>query len=120
MSRVIVVRDGLPLPRADGAGCGVAVDVARVLGPLKGRSRSVLEWAGLGGHPPDTAVVVASRHGVTGRAVGQRVARVAAAGVRLPLDPDLEREVSRPSRPGEDHVARERWALLLGRETPPA
>jgi len=119
VSRVIVVRDGLPLP-ARTVPDAVSQLTWRVLGPLKGRSRSVLEWAGLGGHPPDTAVVVASRHGVTGRAVGQRVDRVAAAGVRLPLDPDLEREVSRPSRPGEDHVARERWALLLGRETPPA
>jgi hypothetical protein len=61
--------------RADGAGRGVAVDVA-VLGPLTGRSRSVLDWAGLGAHPPETAVQVASRHGVTGRAVDQRVARV--------------------------------------------
>ena len=118
MSRVIVVRDGLPLP-ARTVPDAVSQLTWRVLGPLKGRSRSVLEWAGLGGHPPDTAVVVASRHGVTGRAVGQ-LARVAAAGVRLPLDPDPEREVSRPSRPGEDHVARERWARLLGREPPPA
>ena len=30
-------------------------------------------------------------------------------------DDELEREVARPSRAGEDHLARTRWAHLLGR-----
>ena len=46
-------RDGTPVP-------GLTVpDVARqltwrVLGPLKGRAKSVLDWAGLRGEPPKT------------------------------------------------------------------
>ena len=43
MSRVIVVRDGLPLP-ARTVPDAVSQLTWRVLGPLKGRSRSVLEW----------------------------------------------------------------------------
>lgn len=57
-------------------------------------------------------------YGVSGEAVGQRIQRVAAAGVRLPLPADLEHEVSRPSRPGENYLVRTRWALLLGRPGP--
>jgi len=107
------VRDGLPLPGR------TVQDVVsqlcyRVLGPYENRSRSVLDWAGLGGVPPGTLAQTASRFGVTDRAVGQRIQRVAAAGARLPLDAELEREVARPTRPGEDHLARTRWAHLLG------
>ena len=39
---------------------------------------------------------------------------MAAAGARLPLDPDLELEVTRPSLPGENDLAGQRWARLLG------
>ena len=55
----------------------------RVLGPYKDRARSVLDWAGLAGHPPGTQSEVARRYGVTSRAVGQRVQRVARAGAAL-------------------------------------
>ena len=109
------VRDGLPLPGR------TVPDVVsqlcyRVLGPYKNRARSVLHWAGLAGEPPGTLRETAAKFGTTDRAIGQRVQRVAAAGARLPLDPDLENEVTRPSKPGENHLARRRWARLLGRE----
>ena len=68
--------------------------------------------------PPAVLREIGARYGVSGEAVGQRIQRVAAAGVRLPLPADLEHEVSRPSRPGEDHLLRTRWALLLGRPGP--
>ena len=61
---------------------------------------------------------IAEQFGVTPPAIGQRIKRIAAAGSRLPLDPDLEAEVSRQSLPGEDHRARYRWAELLGRQAP--
>jgi hypothetical protein len=47
----VVVWDGLPLP-ARTVPDALSQLTWRVLGPLKGRSRSVPEWAGLGGHPP--------------------------------------------------------------------
>jgi hypothetical protein len=40
---------------------------------------------------------------------------VEAAGRRLPLDPGLEHEITRPSLPGENHLVRKRMARLLGR-----
>ena len=90
-----------------------------VLGPLKGRAKSVLDWAGLVGQaPPAVLREIGARYGVSGEAVGQRIQRVAAAGVRLPLPANLEHEVTRPSRPGENHLLRTRWALLLGRPGP--
>jgi len=89
----------------------------RVLGPYKNRARSVIEWAGVFGPSAETKDV-AAKYGVTTPAIGQRVQRVAAAGALLPLDPHLELDIIRPSRPDEDHRARERWARLLGRTGP--
>jgi hypothetical protein len=113
----IVIRDGVPLP-------GMTVpDVVsqliwRVLGPLKGRAKSVLDWAGLGPAPPAILREIGARYGVSGPAVGQRIQRVTAVGSRLPLTTALENEVSRRSAPGENHVLRCRWAVLLGRPRP--
>ena len=87
----------------------------RVLGPYKNRARSVLHWAGLTGEPPGLLRDTAARFGTTDRAIGQRVQRVEVAGRRLPLHPALELEVTRPSLPGENHLARKRSARLLGR-----
>jgi hypothetical protein len=113
----MVKRDGVPLP-----GRTVPQVVSqlcwRVEGPFKGRARAVVAWASLDGAPTVTGREIAEQFGVTPPAIGQRIERVAAAGSRLPLDPDLELEVSRPSLPGEDHRARTRWAKLLGRQAP--
>jgi len=106
-------RDGTPVP-------GLTVqDVVRqltwrVLGPLKGRAKSVLDWAGLGEQPPATQQEVARRYFVTQRAVGQRVQRVAAQGARLPLSDVLLEALTRPDRPGENPTVRWRCAYLLG------
>jgi hypothetical protein len=107
-------RDGLPLPGR------TVPDVVsqlcfRVLGPFDNRARSVLDWAGLGGGPPGSLAQTAGRFSVTDRAIAHRIRRVAAVGARLPLDADLEREVTRPSPPGGGQLARARWAQLLGR-----
>ena len=106
-------RDGTPVP-----GLTVSAVVGqltwRVLGPLKGRAKSVLDWAGLREQPPGTQREVARRYFVTQRAVGQRVQRVAAEGARLPLSDALLDELSRPNRPGEDPTVRRRCAYLLG------
>jgi hypothetical protein len=72
----------------------------RALGPLKGRAKSVLDWAGLGQAPPALLREIGARYGVSGPAVGQRIQRVAAVGSRLPLTAALENEVSRRSAPG--------------------
>jgi len=103
---VAVTRDAAPLPGKTVPEV-VSQLIWRVLGPLKGGQVGVgLGWIG------------AARYGVSGEAVGQRIQRVAAAGVRLPLPANLEHEVTRPSRPGENHILRTRWALLLGRPGP--
>ena len=114
---LMVKRDGVPLP-----GRTVPQVVSqlcwRVEGPFKGRARSVVAWASLDGAPTVARREIAEQFGVTPPAIGQRIKRVAAAGSRLPLEPDLELEVSRPSLRGEDHRARSRWAELLGRQVP--
>ena len=111
--RGAVRRDGVALP-----GLTVA-DVTRqltwrVLGPLKGRAKSVLDWAGLRGEPPKTFRDAGRAYFVTGRAVALRVRRVAAEGARLPLNRELIAELSRAAAPGEDPVVRDRCAHLLG------
>ena len=90
----------------------------RVLGPLKGRAKSVLDWAGLRGEPPQTFHQAGRTYFVTGRAVAQRVRRVAAEGARLPLTQEVLAELSRPAAPGEDPVMRRRCAHLLGVHPP--
>ena len=112
---VAVTRDAAPLPGKTVPEV-VSQLIWRVLGPLKGRAKSVLDWAGLGQAPPAVLREIGARYGVSGEAVGQRIQRVAAAGVRLPLTANLEHEV--PVRPGENHLLRTRWALLLGRPGP--
>src|SRR5664279_3161144 len=98
-----MVRDGVPLPGTTVPDV-VSQLIWRVLGPLKGRAKSVLDWAGLGPAPPAILREIGARYGVSGPAVGQRIHRVAAAGSRLPLTTALENEVSRRSAPGENHV----------------
>jgi hypothetical protein len=106
-------RDGTPVP-------GLTVpDVTRqltwrVLGPLKGRAKSVLDWAGLRAEPPKTFQEAGRTYFVTGRTVAHRVQRVAAEGARLPLSQQLIAELSRPAAPGEDPIMRRRCAHLLG------
>ena len=113
----VINRDGVPLPGTTVPDV-VSQLIGRVLGPLKGRAKSVLDWSGLGPAPPAVLREIGARYGVSGPAVGQRIQRVAAAGSRLPLTTALENEVRRRSVPGENHVMRCRWALLLGRPRP--
>jgi uncharacterized protein (DUF433 family) len=89
----------------------------RVLGPLKGRAKSVLDWAGLRGEPPATIEAVARRYFVTPQAVKHRIRRVAAAGAQLPLTDNLLAEVLGPPRPGENPVTHRRCVHLLSIET---
>jgi len=92
----VTERDGTPVP-------GLTVpDVTRqltwrVLGPLKGRAKSVLDWAGLRGEPPKTFQEAGRTYFVTGRTVAHRVRRVAAEGARLALSQELIAELS-PAR----------------------
>ena len=92
----------------------------RMLGPLKGRAKSVLDWAGLRGEPPKTFQEAGRTYFVTGRAVAYRVRRVAAEGARIPLNAELIAELSRGAAPGEDPVMRRRCAHLLGINPPRA
>ena len=110
-------RDGTPVP-------GLTVpDVTRqltwrVLGPLKGRAKSVLDWAGLRGEPPKTFQEAGRTYFVTGRAVAHRVRRVAAEGARLTLNDELIAELTRPTAPDDDPIMRQRCAHLLGIHPP--
>ena len=109
-------RNGPPLP-------GLTVNELvsqlswRVLGPLKGRAKSVLDWAGLRGEPPATIEAVARRYFVTPQAVKHRIRRVAAAGAQLPLTDNLLAEVLGPPRSGENPVTHRRCVHLLSIET---
>ena len=93
---VAVTRDAAPLPGKTVPEV-VSQLIWRVLGPLKERAKSVSDWAGLGQAPPAVLRKIGARYGVSGEAVGQRIQRVAAAGVRLPLPANLDHEVTRPS-----------------------
>ena len=126
-------RDGTPVP-------GLTVtDVARqltwrVLGPLKGRAKSVLDWAGLRGEPPKTLDEAGRTYFVTGRAVAYRVRRVAAEGARilrskgiLSFTGDDDRYVFQGvhmmlegdhQRAWKDGEARESRLVFIGRELP--
>lgn len=106
-------RDGIPLPGRTVPDV-VSQLAFRVLGPYKNRARSVLDWVGLPDQSPLMQREVAARYDVTPRAIGQRIQRVAAAGGRLPLDPAIERELTRVALPGENQEIRRRCALLLG------
>lgn len=87
----------------------------RVFGPLRiARTRSVLDYHGLIGHPAAETSDVALRHQVTAATVINRVRKVRDAGARLPLDARVIADASRASRPGEDHLGRVRIAATLG------
>lgn len=88
----------------------------RVLGPLKGRAKSVLDWAGLRGQPPATIEVVARRYFVTPNAVKHRIRRVAVAGAELPLTDTVLTEIVGPAPPGVNPLTHRRCVHLLGIE----
>ena len=89
----------------------------RVLGPLKGRAKSVLDWVGLRGEPPAAIEVVARRYFVTPKAVQHRIGRVAAAGAELPLPDTLLAELVGPPPLGVNPLTHRRCVHLLGIET---
>lgn len=91
----------------------------RVFGPLRaGRVRMVLDFHGLAGRPAATVTAIAARHRVTRPTVARAVARVRAAGARLPLTPGIVTQATRDSVPGEDHRGRVRIAATLNVPTP--
>lgn len=112
------MRDGVPLP-GDTPGLVLSQLAHRVFGPLRvDHARAMLAYHGLAGQPARQAVDIAARHGVSARTVANWAAAVTAAGTRLPLSAALITEATRPTRPGEDHLARTRIAAALGLPTP--
>lgn len=69
------------------------------MGPRKGRAKSVLDWAGLRGEPPQAFPEAGRTYFVTGPAVAHRARRAAAEGARLPLNDELIAELTRPTAP---------------------
>lgn len=111
---VLHVRHGTPLPGLTPAQL-VSQLAHRVLGPLRlHRVRAVLDYHGLEGAPAHGQEQIAARYGVTAQSVSNWVTAVGAAGAHLPLTPEMATEVSRRSRPGEDHLGRTRVARTLG------
>jgi len=82
------------------------------------RVRAVLDYHGLEGAPAHGQEQIAARYGVTAQSVSNWVTAVGAAGAHLPLTPEMATEVSRRSRPGEDHLGRTRVARTLGLPRP--
>jgi len=114
------MRDGTPLP--GGTPAQVLSQLTyRVFGPLRlARTRIVLDYHGLLGHPAGPLVQIATRHHVTSRTVSNNAATVRVAGARLPLSAPLIVEATRVSAPGADHLSRVRIATTLGLPAPPA
>lgn len=115
-----VMRDGVPVPGTMPP--AVLSQLAyRVFGPLRpDQVRTVLDYHGLIGRPAGTRLVVADRHGITPPTLTRWSRTLAQAGSRLPLTAELATEISRRTRPGEDHLARTRIATTLGLATPAA
>lgn len=112
------MRDGVPLP-GDTPGLVLSQLAHRVFGPLRvDRARAMLAFYGLAGQPAGRQVDIADRHGVSARTVANWAAAVTAAGRRVPLSAALITEATRPTRPGEDHLARTRIAAALGLPPP--
>lgn len=112
------MRAGIPVP---GRTLPEAVSqlTHRVFGPLRrDRTIAVLDFHGLAGHPATTLADTAARHGIVAATLRNWVRRVADAGTDLPLPPALVTAAMRPSRPGEDHLARTRIAHTLGLPEP--
>ena len=87
----------------------------RVFGPVRrDRTLAVLDFHGLAGHPATTLADAAARYRVAPATLRNWVRRVADAGAQLPLPPAVFTAAMRPSRPGEDHLARTRIAHTLG------
>ena len=114
------MRDGTQLP--GGTPAQVLSQLTyRVFGPLRpARTRIVLDYHGLLGHPAGPLVQIAARHHVTSRTVSNNAATVRVAGARLPLSAPLIVEATRVSAPGADHLSRVRIATTLGLPAPPA
>ena len=93
--------------------------IDRVFGPTRvGSAESVLDWAGVQGHPAGPVADVARRHHTTPVTLTNRLRLVISRGTQTPLSPLLLRDVTRPTQPTEDHLSRERIAELLGLPPP--
>lgn len=90
----------------------------RALGPVGGRARVVLDWAGLAGRPATRQADVAARHRVNPSTLRSWVRQVTADGQTVPLRHDIAATVSRASLREDDHLARTRQAALLGLVAP--
>src|SRR6478735_6725450 len=113
------MRDGTPLPGRTPAQL-VSQLAHRVLGQLRPhRIRAVLDYHGLRDTPATAGQAeIAARYGVSVQSVSNWVTTVAAAGAHLPLSPETATQISRRSRPGEDHRGRARVASTLGLPRP--
>lgn len=110
-------RGGLPVPALTAAQA-VSQVAWRALGPLRGRARSVLDWAGLAACPAGSTTDVAARHGISASTLRDRIRRVTQVGRDVPLRSAVELELTGSSTRGQDHLARRRQAALLGLTTP--
>lgn len=78
----------------------------------------MLDYHGLAGHHAETKSAVADRHGITPPTVTSWSKTLTTVGSHLPLSAELTTEISRRTRPGEDHLARTRIATTLGLAAP--
>jgi hypothetical protein len=114
------VRDGVPLPGRTPAEV-VSQLTHRIFGPLRlDRVRVVLDYHGLAGSPAAGRPEIAARYRITPPTVGNRVAKVRAAGSRLPLHPGIVDQATRASCVGDDHLGRVRIAATLHLPLPAA
>jgi hypothetical protein len=115
---VIRVRDGIQVP---GTTTRIVVSglIWRTYGSARPqRARSVLDWAGLLGHPAGAVADIAARHAVTVPTIRNRIRHVRSRGEIIPLSPVVLWDTERVSYQGEDHLSRQRCAYLLGVQPP--
>ena len=115
---IVPVRDGIEIP-----GTTTRTVVTGLIWRTYGsgqphRAWSVLDWAGLLGHPAGAVEDVVARYPVTVPTIRNRARRVRSRGQTIPLSPLVLRDTTRSSYQAEDHLSRQRCAYLLGVQPP--
>lgn len=108
-----MARTGVPVP-GQTASAAVTTLIWRTFGPTRaGYAESVLDWAGLHGHPAGPITEVATRHHIARTTLTNRIRQVTHRGANTPLSPLLLRDATRATQSTEDHLSRKRTAQLL-------
>ena len=109
MSVVFILSPTLPAPVA------AAQLIWRALGPREWlRPHAVQDWAGLGSTDVEPVAIVAARYQVTRQTLLNWRTIVVEYAHTITVPAAVTRRLTRPTSPGENHLARKRQASLFG------